>query len=365
MVPTGGRNCAPVSEQLFAEPYRFDFFQAVRVLERLMRSRTSGGPSREPPVGGDRSPRHEAARFRALPSHSFPASSVSAIRAAKQDSETAEPVPPELVVAFLGLTGPQGALPAHYTSLLLSRNRSKDFALRDFLDLFNHRTASLFYRAWEKYRFPIAYERSQPAATEADEDAFTAVLYSIVGFGTGGLRSRMDFDDEAFLFYGGYFAHAPRCAISLEVMLADYFELPVELKQFYGQWLYLRSEDRSILPAARSPEGLNCRLGTDVVIGERVWDVESKFRVRLGPMDYAQFRRFLPSGNALRPLTQMVRTYVGPHLDFDVQPVLLAGEVPWCRLGGDGDGSRLGWNSWIRACAFERNVDDAVFCLES
>ena len=34
----------------------------------------------------------------------------------------------------------------------------KDYALRDFLDIFNHRALSLFYRAWQKYRFPFAYE---------------------------------------------------------------------------------------------------------------------------------------------------------------------------------------------------------------
>lgn len=367
MVPTGGRDCAAVSDRLFAEPYRFDFFQAVRLLERLARAHSASQlPRRESPVGGDQAPHQEPVRFRALPSHGFPAGAAAAIRKTHApDSETAtESAPPEMTVTFLGLTGPQGALPAHYTTLLLDRVRAKDFALRDFLDLFNHRTISLFYRAWEKYRFPIAYERSQPAATEADEDLFTRVLYSMVGLGTGGLRRRVDFDDEAFLFYGGLFAHYPRSAISLELMLGNYFEMPVQVKQFYGQWLYLRAEDWSLLPTAASPQGMNCRLGRDVVVGERVWDVESKFRVRLGPVSYAQFRRFFPSGDALRPLCQLVRTYVGPHLDFDVQPVLLGAEVPWCRLGGDGDVSRLGWNTWIRSHAFDRHVDDAVFSLE-
>ena len=42
-------------------------------------------------------------------------------------------------------------MPRHYTELLLQRIREKDFSLRDFLDLFNHRLTSLFYRAWEKY----------------------------------------------------------------------------------------------------------------------------------------------------------------------------------------------------------------------
>ena len=47
----------PLSEELFDEPYRFDFFQAVRLLERL-------GPDAAP-VGRDGPPAREVVRFRA------------------------------------------------------------------------------------------------------------------------------------------------------------------------------------------------------------------------------------------------------------------------------------------------------------
>ena len=111
--------------------------------------------------------------------------------------------------------------------------------------------------------------------------------------------------------------------------------------------------------------GLNTQLGSSVVVGERVWDVEGKFRVRVGPLGYAGFRRLMPSGDALRPLCQMIRTYAGPQFDFDVQVVLKAAEVPWCRLGGDGgDPSRLGWNTWILSANVDHDVSDAVFSWE-
>jgi len=373
MAPASGRDCVALSEQLRHEAYRFEFFQAVRLL-RLMggESARQDADQRRYPVGEDYAPQHEVIRFRASPSQAFPTGSIREIRLPEEPSpddgtvRESGPDVPEMITAFMGLTGPNGVLPHHYTTLLTQRVREKDFALRDFFDLFNHRVISLFYRAWEKYRFAIAYEHSSSTETaDRDDDLFTQCLYCLIGLGTGGLRRRMEFDDEAFLFYGGHFAHYPRSAISLEFMLADYFHLPVKVEQFVGQWLYLGTDDQSSLPTAQRPQGLNTELGKSVVVGERVWDVEGKFRIRLGPLGYADFCRFLPSGDALRPICQMVRSYAGPQFDFDVQPVLKGTEVPWCRLGGDGaDAARLGWNTWIRSGQFDHDVSNAVFSLE-
>ncbi len=274
-----------------------------------------------------------------------------------------------MTTTFMGLTGPGGALPRHYTSLLIERIREKDHALRDFLDLFHHRVISLFYRAWQKYRFPIARERAAHAGPDAasdDEDLFTQCLYALIGLGTPAVRRRMEFDDDAFLFYAGQFARHPRSAVSLKCILEDYFEMPVEVIQFQGQWLYLDPGDQSSLPCPQWPEGLNAQLGNGAIAGRRVWDVQGKFRVRFGPLSYAKFSRFAPTGDVLRPLCQMIRSYVGGQFDFDVQPVLAAAEVPRCRLGGDGseaDAARLGWNTWIRSRRFERDACDAVFSL--
>ena len=373
MAPAIGRNRPALVQELMAEAYRFDFFQAVRILERMGREEGAPGAGRHP-AGEDYAPKEEAVRFRAVVSHSFPAGAISEIRAPAKDATGADGAdgaeeppggPPEMTVACLGLTGPQGVLPDHYTALLISRVRGKDYALRDFFDLFNHRTISLFYRAWEKYRFPFAYERSALAEDDAREDLFTHVLYSLVGMGTRTLRGRMSFDDEALLYYGGHFAHYPRSAVSLAMIVSDYFELAAEVKQFQGQWLYLDQDDLSQMPTRANRLGQNNRLGDNLVVGGRVWDVQSKFRLRLGPLSYRQFCRFIPSGDALKPLSEMVRHYVGGEFDFDVQPVLLKDEVPRCQLGADGsDPARLGWNTWIRSGQFEHDVDDAVFSLE-
>jgi type VI secretion system protein ImpH len=355
MATAGGRSGGPVSDALLREPYRFDFFQAVRLLERLQRDR-----SRRPAKRGERDPRaeEELLRFRTQPSLSFPPSAISDIRRAAGDDGNA---PLEMTVAFLGLAGSLGVMPHHYTALLLERVRNKDYSLRDFLDLFNHRLVSLFYRAWRKYRLPFAYER---AALDGpgEVDTCTRALYCLVGLGTRGLRGRQKIEDEAFVYYGGHFAHWPRSAIALEAMLEDYFAVPVHVEQLHGQWLLLSPGDRSLMPGGRDcPDGRNCQLGLNVIAGERIWDVQSKFRLRLGPLTYQQFRSLMPNGDALRPLAQMTRTYVGLEFDFDVQLVLIAAEVPWCRLGPGEDAPHLGWNTWIRGGEFAQDVTDAVF----
>lgn len=360
MASPGGRKSPAVIDRLLSEPYGFDFFQAVRLLEWWARRQSEQDRARpRTPVGYDGSPEREVARFRAHQSHSFPPGTIS--RAALLNEDSAPPLP-ELTVAFLGLTGPSGVLPYHYTTLVIDRIRERDFALRDFFDLFNHRAVSLFYRAWEKYRFPIGYERAKLAPARRSPDPFTQTLFCLTGWGIPQVRSRLDISDEAFLLYAGHFSHFPRSALGLESVAADYFDLPVEIRQFQGQWLYLADEEQSQLPTAGHPDGLNCALGRTAIVGERVWSIENSFRVRLGPLNYADFRRFVPDGDALQPLGQLVRSYVGVEYDFDVQLVLRKEEVPQCRLGGPPqDGSRLGWNTWLHGQPLRHNADDAVF----
>jgi type VI secretion system protein ImpH len=363
MASTSRRTSAPLIEVLLKEPYRFDFFQAVRILERAGSEAAETTPCRQV-VGLDHPPRNEVVRFHALPSHTFPPSDISSLTQGKPNAES-EATPPHMVVAFMGMTGPNGALPHHYTQLVIDRVRRKDNALREYLDVFDHRLIALFYRAWRKYRFFVGFERSHSEAEAADDDLFTHCLYCLVGMGTGGLRSRQEILDETHLYYAGHFAHFPRSASALEAILQDYFQLPVTLQQFFGQWMYLSEDDQSRLSSGFTFEHFNNQLGENVVIGERVWGVENNFRVRLGPLGYASFRRFSPLGDQLVPLCQLIRAYAGCEFDFDIQPVLRAEEVPETQLAGDGRApSCLGWNTWLHSGSYPRDADDAVFTCE-
>ena len=188
------------------------------------------------------------------------------------------------------------------------------------------------------------------------------MLGALVGQGTDGLRNRMAIGDELLLYYAGYFSHQPRTAAALQCMLRDVFDVPVEVEQFRGHWLDLDEPDQTCLPSAGLPNGRYTRLGLETVIGVRVWDVQSKFRVRIGPLTYAQFVSFWPSEPNHMRLRDLTRSYVGPMLAFDLQTVLRGDEVPTCRLAPSGAHEpRLGWNTWIGTFAAAHDAENVVF----
>jgi len=349
-----------IEARLFAEPYAFDFFQAVRLLNRLERSRV--------PVGLWGPPEQESVRFRAQVSLSFPPSAIVDLAPPAPGAAAQVPI---LTQAFFGLTGPSGVLPRYYTEFLFRLEASKEperTALRDWFDLFTHRMLSLFHRAWEKYRFPVAYERRDRGWS--DLDSFSQGVFSLVGLGTPSLRGRLvvfpgaapegvkadeplaHVEDLALVYYAGLLAHRPRNALGLEALIGDYFELTARVAQHVGQWLILEPLDRTQL-ATNAQHNL---LGAGAVLGDRVWDVQGKIRVELGPLGYRQFVEFLPDREpvverkAFFLLAHLVRLYVGQDLDFDVQLILRGDEVPDCHLQETDDvGPRLGWNTWLRS----------------
>jgi type VI secretion system protein ImpH len=365
MATQSRRTSVALSRQLADQPYRFEFFQAVRLLEQLAcqnEGDAEGIPIEYRPVGYDHLPQQESVRFRVLVSHTFPSSEIVSMKVTEATGEDRSVPMAEMVVPFLGLIGPSGVLPRHYTQLVIERSRQKDFALRDFLDIFHHRTISFFYRAWEKYRLPAVMERAARDRYVESEDRFTSSLYALLGFATRGLRDRLMYSQSVLLYFSGHFSHFPRTVTALESVLGEYYELPIAVLQFQGQWLYLDRDDRSQTCSAQFPQGRNCQLGRNVTVGQRVWSVENKFRIRLGPLTYDQFCRFLPGRSGLVSLCQLARTYVGPESDFDVQPVLEAAEVPRSQLGGlIQNASYLGWNTWLRSRPMPHDAGDAIF----
>jgi type VI secretion system protein ImpH len=317
------------------DPRSFGFFQAVRLLEQVRPARA--------PVGGFHDPQDEVARFAVPPFIHFPASEI-------HELELRDDAPSRMSVNFMGLTGPLGVLPHYYTLLVSERVSARDRGLRDFLDIFHHRIISLFYRAWKKNRLSAGYEKG-------GRDLITQHLYDLIGIGLPGQQGRFAVPDEVLLFYAGLLAPHQRSAVGLDQLIEDYFDVPVEVVQFVGDWYSLAVTSQTRVgeddPAAR--------LGEGAVVGDEIWDQQAKIRVRIGPLSRRQYDDFLPSGDAHEPLRALVRLYCNDSFDVEIQLVLAQDDVPGCVVGADGvDAARLGWSSWVRTRAFDRDADDGI-----
>jgi type VI secretion system protein ImpH len=346
-----GRTTDPVAFQaaLAQAAYDHDFYQTLRRLECLYADKPRWGIAPRP--------REEPVRLGQEPSLSFAPAALAAFRQGDGTS------PPRLEVRLFGLLGPNGPLPLHITEYVRERLRNAgDATLARFLDIFNHRFIALLYRAWAQAQPTVSMDRP-------NEDRFSAYVGALFGVSTPAFRHRDTVSDHAKLFHAGLLARHVRNADGLAAILRSFFRVPAAIEQFVGHWMSLEPSERTMLGT-----GAGARLGRTAVLGERVWDRQHKFRIRLGPLTLQQYESFLPEqqrravdaprtrpGN-LRKLVDWVRLYGSFELRWDVQMVLGAAEETRLELGRFG---RLGWTTWLGDRSPDVDADDLLLDAEA
>jgi type VI secretion system protein ImpH len=320
-------------EALEAAPYRFDFYQTLRVLECLF--------DEQPRWGTALRPADEPVRLGQAADLSFAPAPLASF-------ERPPGTTPRLHVHLAGLLGANGPLPLHMTEYTRERLRNADDpTLSRFLDIFHHRFLALLYRAWAQAQPHVS--RDRPGA-----DRFVAFVGAFLGIAPDSLHGLDGVPDAAKLFHVGSLARQVRNADGLAAILTQFFGVAVVVEEFVGHWLHLEERDRT------SAGVFGATLGVQTVLGSRVWDRQHKFRVRLGPLPLAQYESFLPGQARLDELVDWVRLYLCLELTWDVRLVLDRREVPPLRLGS---GARLGWTSWLGR---RESADDAGdLCLNA
>lgn len=311
------------------EPFSVHFFQTVRMLSRLQNGL-------QPPGLFPKDIDNEVVRFGVNHEFWFPPSQNSSLE--WRSGAGQEWKPPMLRVNFMGLVGPSGVLPLVYSSFIAERIRARDRSMLEFLDLFHHRMISLFYQAWEKYRFFVPFERQE-------EDRMSGYLRDFIGLGTPGLAERQDVPDSSLIFYTGLLSMLPRSALALQQFLSNYFDVPILVEEFGGSWHPLSEQD--ICQFADPPTEAE-QLGFGVVVGDAVWDRASRARICVGPMKMDRYLEFLPGGTGHRSIQALTRFYTNGEIIFEVQLILDRDSVPPCQLGMDsGVPAKLGWITWM------------------
>ncbi len=319
------------TERLSSQPSQFDFFWALRCLR-------AADPALR--LGQSLRPQEDRVRLGQQPDLRFAPSTLKTFQPGSDGR------PSKLMVEFMGLFGPNGPLPAHITEYAIDRLRDKDHTLVEFLNLFHHRLLSLFFRAWSLHQKSVDTDR--PA-----EQRFPLYIGSLIGLGGPALRGRDEIDDRAKLYFSGRLAAHAKNAEGLAAIVTEYFGIEARVECFSGEWIKVPAADACRLGESTAT-GL---LGSSIIVGSSVWQCQTKFRLRLGPMTLLDLYRLLPRQPAFTRLKTWVLNYVGEELRWDAQYVLLAREVPQTQLGS---GGLLGWTTWITTRKPDRDVEDVI-----
>lgn len=313
---------------LLAQAYEFEFPQAVRLLHALSDKKVL--------VGSRDDPKQDPLKFRSYVSFGVSSAEVHKL----------EMLPtPELTVTFTGIAGIQGPLPDMFTEILVERIKVKDFGLRDFLDIFNHRLTTYWYKLYCKL-----YPGLLDASLEQTETGQSLM-------DLGGVRYHSE--GKKMVPFGTLFWQRSGSAKGLEEAISGYFNIPCQIKPFEGAWNRIEDNERTKLGSK-----FYC-LGHDAVLGKQSYDQGAGFKIILGPIDYKRFRDFLPSDekeSGFAQLRSLVAAYFDAPPRYKIELILKQDEVPKAALGA---GFALQRNAWLNARKNYANDASVVLGFQS
>ncbi len=330
------RDSLTLLRAIAAEPHAYGFLHAVRLIECHF--------PQLPRIGTSRRLHEDPVRLVQEPSLAFALATLAALDLPADGK-------PRLLANFSGLTGPNGPLPLHLTEFARDRLRNHgDRTIVRFLDIFHHRFFAMFYRAWADAQPTVSLDRPQ-------QDPFGDRLAALAGYAGAAMQGRDAVPDFARRAHTGLLANQVRNAEGLARIIGNFFRVGAHVEQWRPHWMKLPPDATTRIGAGQP----NARLGVTSVVGSRVWDCQSRFRIVVGPLDLSGYERFLPGGRSLERLKDWVRSYCGYELSCELQLLLRRSEVPATSLGRSG---RLGWSSWLGSPRADIDaVDDLVLLV--
>ncbi|QNK67746.1 type VI secretion system baseplate subunit TssG [Variovorax sp. PAMC26660] len=335
MKPDTVANLQEMLERLRQAPWKFGFLALLR--------RFGASYSQQPPIGLASRPQQEPFRLgqaaalafapREIAGAVLPGESVLRVLGGVNPRAGNNPALPMVRVYGLGLLGPNGPLPLHYTELVRDRTENhNDSTLADFLDLFHHRYLTHMYRAWAQGQAAAGLDR-------AGDEAFSGYIARLTGHDPLEIRDSV-LPAHARLAASTHLGREARNPDGLAATLARFFAVPVQLQEFVLHWIRIDDEDQSHLGRART----SSVMGVGAIAGEVVADRQNKFRLVLGPLSLDQYLRFTPQGRDLPLLIEWVRGFVGYEFVWEVELRVRNDSTPPARLE---DTEKLGWSTWL------------------
>ncbi|SDI64148.1 type VI secretion system baseplate subunit TssG [Pseudomonas panipatensis] len=268
-----------------------------------------------PPLGSTSRPADDPVRFRPDPGMGFPAGELKSIETDEEQPHR----PASVRTRLLGLYGVDSPLPTAYLDDIAQRREGHE-ALEAFLDIFNHRIFTQFYRIWRKYSYPASFEAG-------GADATSQCLLGLIGLGIPGTAEQVATPVSRFLALLGVMRLPTRNAegiVALVKLLAP--NTQARVTPHWPQTIPLAQPARL---STRQPVSLS--QGTP--LGGVGRDANSQLRLALFSEDAEEARGWLPGGQLHTDLLVLLRVYLGWRCTAKLQLSLPIRSLPPPILG--------------------------------
>lgn len=274
-------------------PY-INFYRFCQLLEK-------SHPER-PGLGSQGHLQSDPIRFRPHPGMGFP---VSELKNLSPEDEYRHSQIPSIRTTFMGLYGVMSPLPTGYLDDI-AQSREGSEAVTDFLDIFNHRLTTQFYRVWRKYSYPATFESE-------GKDETSQYLFGLIGLGIPGCAEHVETPISRFLALLGTMRLPTRTAegiSSLVKLLAPNTQVHI----------YPHDPRRIPLDA---PTAMSCKVPTSLhhkpVLGRSAVDVNSQVLIALKTEDREEAANWLPEGQLHHDLYALLHIYLGSRVNARLQ----------------------------------------------
>ncbi|MFW9270558.1 type VI secretion system baseplate subunit TssG [Pseudomonas sp. NR3] len=268
-----------------------------------------------PLLGSTAHPADDPVRFRPDPGMGFPAGELKAI-----EIDTNNPQRPATVrTRLMGLYGLDSPMPTGFVDDIAQRREGHE-ALEAFLDIFNHRIFTQFYRIWRKYSYPATF-------AAGGSDATSQCLFGLIGLGIPGTAERVATPVSRFL--------ALLSVMRLPTRNAEGIEALVKLLAVHTQARITPHRPQKIplpQPASLCPS-CPVRLSKGTPLGNVGQDVNSQLHLVLSTDDAQEANDWLPGGALHRDLLVLLRVYLGWRCTATLQLTIAVSSLPTPILG--------------------------------
>jgi type VI secretion system protein ImpH len=273
----------------------------------------------ESPLGTTDSPLNERIRFRSRQRLGFPGKEIDAVEYDYDDALK----PPSVRTTFLGLYGVDAHMPSYFIDEI-AQNRDGAEPLSAFLDMFHHRIATQFYRAWRKYRFPAGFKKG-------GTDDVSRCLVSLVGLGIGHPAIERTVGTRKLLSMLGLASQRTRTAEGLAGVLQHAVpDATVTVTEFHPVWVQLNEFEPTAL-------GENC------VLGRGFYDRGNCVRVVITPATRGSVLGLTPGRQLHSEIMALLRFYLGYEANADLEMHVSPELMPRADIASDQ--VRLGYTS--------------------